>query len=1102
MEIRPGGEPVTGGTPLVGRQDELRRLGQALQHAGRGGAGLALITGDAGIGKTRIVLELAARARADGWSVLAGRCFDGDEAPPFWPWTQVLRAAARQHSLERLRRLAGPAASVLAAVLPELADEARPPRPADDDPSRFRLFDAVTALLRALSASRPLLVVVDDLHWADPASLALLAFLGRHLDGSPVAVMACRRPADGIHLHPAHGQVQSTATCTVELGGLPREDSARFVQLTAGVRPDPALLDDLWSRTEGNPFFLGELVRLLSAEQQLASGGQLVLGSVALPEGVRDVLSRRLQLVSPECADLLRAGAVLGREISVEVLRHVTGLAPSSLHTYLEEAARARLVAALPGGSLRYRFAHALVQEFLYDDLAPARRAELHDRTGRALLEVHASALDAHVAELAHHFVRAGELGSPAEALRWSVRAGHAAAAASAHEEAAAHFARALRVLESSPVSPRPDEERGAVLLALGEAQCRAGDTDAGRASFSCAADDGLVRGDAELLAHAALGYGVGLGGYGFVARADGVLLSLLEEALVNLGERDTVLRVRVLARLATELYFTPFRSRRLQVSEQAVAMARRLGNPHAELVAVYSRTAALLGPDGLEEQREAAARTLSLAQVLGDQDMQFRAHALRLTVALGIGDADQVQAEVQACRELADELSRPLHAWHAAVFAAMIELQAGRLEQARERADEALQAGLRGHRDMALVMYGAQQLVLHWAKGRLPVVLDSVRYYADHFPHAPAWRAALAFCLADTDRPDAARRELETLAARDFTDLPRDANFLTAVTLLALTAARLGDRERAAQLERLLAPYADRQVVLAGGAVGYFSVSYPLGMLAAARDDLDEALSRLTRAQEHHERRGARLHLVETAVEQVRLLLRRGATGDAPAARALLSQALPLAREIGMPVAVSRLESLAALLSGLAPCAPGRSSVPPEERADQGEAVTILLTDVAGSTALTERLGERAVHAMLLEHRQLVSAAAGLYGGLALKSLGDGALCVFPDAAGALRCAAWLQAQAEDRLGLPGLRLRIGVHTGPVLRDGESMYGRSMILAHRVADRAGPGEVLVSAAAHAAADAPELGFERAEAMELKGFDAPQVVHRLACGRA
>lgn len=1099
MEVRPAGDPAPGGTPFVGREEELRRLTKAMQDSGRGGGGLALITGDAGIGKTRIVLELAARARADGWSVLAGRCFDGDEAPPFWPWTQVLRAAAREHGLERLRRLAGPAAELVAALLPELGDAAPSPTPADDDPGRFRLFDAVAATLRALGAGRPLLVVIDDLHWADPASLALTAFLARDLDGSPVAVVACRRPPDGLHLHPASGQVRAAAACTLELAGLPREDSDRFVQLTAGVRPDAALLDDLWSRTDGNPFFLGELVRLLSAEQRLVDAGQLVPGAVALPEGVREVLSRRLQLVSPKCADLLRAAAVLGREISVEVLRHVSGVDEAALHTHLEEAVRARLLAALPGIPLRYRFAHALVQEFLYDDLTPVRRAELHDRTGKALLEVHSCVLDAHVAELAHHFVRASGAGSSDEALRWSVRAGHAATAASAYEEAAAHFSRALGVLESSAVTASGDEERGAVLLALGEAQCRAGSTDEGRASFSCAADEGLLRGDAQLLAHAALGYGVGLGGYGFVAQADGVLLSLLEEALVNLGEQDTVLRVRVLARLATELYFTPFRSRRLAVSEQAVAVARRLGDPWAELVAVYSRTAALLGPDGLEAQREAAERTLTLARVLGDQDMQFRAHALRLAVALGLGDPEQVGAEVQACRELADQLRRPLHTWHAAVFEAMTEIQAGRLRQARERADEALHHGLRGHRDMAMVMYGAQQLVLHWAGGRLPAVLDSVRFYADHYPHAPAWRAALAYCLVETGRPEAARHELGALAHKSFADIPRDANFLTATSLLALTAARLGDRARCALLERLLAPYADRQVVLAGGAVGYFSVSYPLGMLAAARDDLDEALRRLTRAQEQHERRGARLHVVDTATEQVRLLLQRGAEGDAAAARALLSQALPAARQIGMAVAVQRLESLAALLCGLAPTPRPRAAAGAAAGTVEGDAVTVLLTDVAGSTALTERLGERAMHAMLLEHRRLVSSAAGLYGGLVLKSLGDGALCVFPDAAGALRCAAWLQAQAEDRLGLPGLQLRIGVHTGPVLRDGESMYGRSMILAHRIADRAGPGEVLVSATTHAAVDGAGLRFERAEAVELKGFDAPQVVHRLVC---
>jgi class 3 adenylate cyclase len=374
---------------------------------------------------------------------------------------------------------------------------------------------------------------------------------------------------------------------------------------------------------------------------------------------------------------------------------------------------------------------------------------------------------------------------------------------------------------------------------------------------------------------------------------------------------------------------------------------------------------------------------------------------------------------------------------------------------------------------------------------------VDTVRTYADRYPHAPAWRAALAFCLVEIDRPDDARRELELLAGRDFEDLPRDGNFLTATSLLAQVAARLGDRRRCALLEALLVPYVDRQVVLAAGAVAYCSAAFPLGLLRAAQGDVDGGLRLLAQAQEDHERRGARPYLVTTAVEQVRLLLQRGSPDDVLAAGALLATALPQAREVGMSQAAERLSGLATVLSGLHHEV-GASDVldlTEAPRAD-GQAVTLLLTDVAGSAALTERLGERAVHGMLLEHRNTAASAAALYGGLVLKSLGDGVLCAFPDAASALRCAAWLRA-GSDEPGGAGLQLRIGVHTGPVLRQGESMYGRSMILAFRIAEQAAAGEVLVSAATREAVESPDLLFDEGEALSLKGFTAPQQVHRL-----
>jgi class 3 adenylate cyclase len=791
------------------------------------------------------------------------------------------------------------------------------------------------------------------------------------------------------------------------------------------------------------------------------------------------ILQRRLEQVSPACAHVLQVGAVIGREVPFDVLLRVTGLPATQLLARLDEASAARLVVAVPGAVVTHRFAHALVQEALHQALPVAERVELHRAVAEALAVLRRGELDERAAELAHHFVQAVPGGDPLPAIRWSARAAHQALAATAYEEAVAHYGRALELAES--VTAQEGLPRlGNLLLSLGDAQCRAGLTDACRSTFQRAADLALADGDPELLAYAVLGYGVGLGGFGFVEHADGVLLSLLEEALGTLDDGDSPLRMRLLARLATELYFTPFRSRRIQVSDEALAMARRLGDPAGELLALYSRTWALLGPDGVGERRATADHVVRLAHRLGDDEMAFRGHHLRLNVLLEVGEWEQAEGDVDSCRRLAATLAQPVHHWQIAVFDVMRVLLTGRADEAAALAEEALALGRRGYRDMAMVVYGAQLLTARWAQGRMGEVVEAVRSFADSYPHAPAWRAALAFCYAETGRLEAARGELEVLAAREFHDLPEDGNFLTAAALLAHVAAQLGDVERARLLRARLLPYADRYVVIAAGAVSFASVELPLGALATALGEPDAALRHLERAEQRHAARGARSLLVWTAEEKVRALLARAGAGDREEAAAVAENAIALARELGMPAHVERLLD-AVPEAALA-------------QAGAGRPVTLLLTDVAGSSALTERLGELAVHALLARHRREAERLGREFGGTALKSLGDGLLLAFPDAGAALRCARAVQAGAAT----DGLAVRLGVHSGPVLREGDSMYGRTMILAFRIADRARAGEVLVSAATRdAVRGAAEMRFDRGRRLRFKGFSEPQRVHRL-----
>lgn len=1068
---------TVGSTALVGRGEELDVLRQHLASAVAGGGGLALVLGQAGMGKTRLVRELAQQAPHDEVLVLEGRCHDGEGAPAYWPWTQVLRALHDALGLEALRTAADSSTALLGALLPELDDGGAAP---DSEGARFRLFDAVARLLQAVAAHRPLLVVLDDVHAADLPTLALARYVTAETRGRRIALVLCARELSGPDpaTSAALGRLGAAASRTVVLDGLPLDQASRLVEQLAGVGPSPALMQTLHGRSDGNPFFLAELVRLLVAEHRLAPDGTLLPGPSGVPTGVLEVLHRRLELVSPACTCVLRVASVIGREAPFDLLQRITAVPAEELLARLDEATSARLLIALPGVPVTYRFAHALVQEALHDALPATERVALHRAVALALASLSGGALDERAAELAHHFVEAVPGGDPVPAVRWSVRAAHQALACSAYEEAVAHFQRALALAQACPpadVLPRV----GDLLLALGDAQCRAGLTDQGRTTFQHAADLALADGDPELLAYAALGYGVGLGGFGFVEHADGVLLSLIEEALATLPPADSPLRVRLLARLATELYFTPFRSRRRQVADEALAMSRRLGEPAGELLALYSSTWALHGPDDAAQRARTADELVRLAHRLGDHDMAFRAHHLRLNVQLESGAWQQALADIEGCRLLSARLAQPLHHWQVAAFDAMRLLVTGRADEGAEAAEEALALGRRGHGQMATVVYGAQLLAARWAQGRLEEVLDAARVFADRYPYAPAWRAALAFCCTEVGDHDSARVELDALALRDFEDLPRDGNFLTAACLLAQTAARVGDLPRAALLQRMLQPYADRYVVMAAGAVAFVSVELPLAALASALGEPERALAHVVRARQKHQSRGARCLSVWTAEEHARILRERGAPGDREAAAAVTAQALVLAEELGMPRHARRL----------ADADPGAAA-----GAQGAGAMTVLITDVCGSTALTERLGEVAVHALLSAHREHAEQTARTYGGAALKSLGDGVLLAFADAACAVRCATQVQEAAVAQ----GLSLRLGMHTGPVLRQGESLYGRTMILAFRIADRARAGEVLVSTATRdALRELGHLRFDRGRRVRLKGFTEPQLVHRL-----
>jgi DNA-binding SARP family transcriptional activator len=459
---------------LVGRDDQLAALDGVLAGA-RGGRGrVALVAGEPGIGKTRLAEEAARRAAAAGMGVAWGRCHEGDGAPAFWPWAQVVRQLAAELGPGQLAAVLGPSAAWLGQLLPELAETAPPagPRPvADLGAARFQLNQAVTGLLRRLAGDRPLLVVVDDLHWADVPSLSLLEFLATELKDARLVVVATYRDVEALAGRPLAETLGALARePTVEripLGGLDRAGVAALIGRTIGGRPAEPLVQAVADRCGGNPFFITELLRLLQSERKLAAPGATAAARRDIPAGVRDVLRQRLARLPAQTGTFLMVAAVTGRGFDLDLIEAATGLADEPALDAAEAAVLAGLVIEDDRAAGRYRFAHALVRETIYEDISRARRARLHARVVDALVAVRGAEPEP-AAEMAYHCWQAVSVIGAGRALPHLLRAGEQAAAQTAYEAADEQFTRALQLAGQLPASPQATDQEIHIAARLG----------------------------------------------------------------------------------------------------------------------------------------------------------------------------------------------------------------------------------------------------------------------------------------------------------------------------------------------------------------------------------------------------------------------------------------------------------------------------------------------------------------------------------------------------------------------------------------------------------------------------------------------------------
>jgi DNA-binding SARP family transcriptional activator len=898
---------------FVGRSEELSHLEAAFDRARGGERQVVLVAGEPGMGKTALAVRAACGLWSKGAVVLFGRC-DEESLVPFQPFVEALAHHVERTPAGRLRRLLGEQAADLALLVPELRrtlPELGEAVARGADTERYRLFEAVPFLLRALGAETPVVLVLDDLHWADRPTLQLLQHLIRRAVDVPLLVLGTYRDTDLVRTHPMAQTLaelrRANLVDRVLLRGLVEEDVVALVSpgVEAGAA-QRALAAALWRQTEGSPLFLRETLRHLSETgvvRREDGGGwapRRRIEQLGIPEGVKEVIGRRLTRLSAVTNLALRTGSVMGRSFRLDVLEAVTAEAPEGLLDALEEAIAAGIVTEVAGAPGRYAFTHALVRDALYDELSLTRRVRLHHRVAEALEELTASDPGPHLAELAYHFGQAAVAAGPERAIDYARRAGERAFAQCAYEETARHFAMALEVAEDAGSEPAL---RADLLLAMGRAQWRAGDMRGARAGFERVVS--LVgASDAQRLARAAIGY-AGAGNPQLLVDAGRVntrTIELLEAALSALPARDSTLLARLLASLAQTIYFVPGSAiRRHRLSADAVAMARRTGDARTLVRVLSARSQAVWSPETMDEFRSNGEEIVTIAHAIGDAEFELVGLGCRVLATIFQNDTTEWRRALDVCGRLAEQLKDPISRQYVVTSWAGQAVLEGRFAEGEALLRRAFHEGQEVGDANAFMLFGISIWVLRWLQGRMSEVLHipATAYTAMPYFLAPM-HAFSAAGYAIVGMETEARRELELLDPRDESAIPHDVGWLMTMTMLGIASARVGDAERSAIVHRMLLPHAGVIAVI-GGSPGFGPVARVLGITAAAAGLFEEAERHLEDARAICARNGWRAMGAQVALDHAGMLVARGRPQDRDAARELAGEAATVARELGM---------------------------------------------------------------------------------------------------------------------------------------------------------------------------------------------------------
>jgi len=841
------------GISFVGRSGERKLLDSQLALAETSGLRCVVLGGESGIGKTTLLAEFArsvtSAARA---TVLYGRC--DETGVPLEPFRTVLGSCVEHAPLDLLSDHVARCGGELARVCPGLAMRvatAPAPTESDDATERFLVFGAVADLLGRIATRRPLVLMLDDLQWAEPTALLLLRQLARELVDAPVLLLVSRRdPGEPIsdELRSALADLERSEARHLELGGF---DEAELADLVAAAKLEasdlelPRVTNKLREETAGNPLYASQLIRHW-VELGRVDGGEATrhvrptaAGSEGVPPALRDVVWRRVHALGDDASTVLAAAAVLGLEFHEDVLFDMLDLPEPAVARALDVSVAAGVLVDLRSVRRAMRFVHALIAGALYSDVGPSSRALLHERAARALAKSVEVVPPDVVVQLARHCALAG---LATEALHWSIRAGDHAFEHLAPMEAAHHYRVAL---DTALELNRPDAERADLLVRLGDAQHRAGVPGA-LDTLQQGAELARRSGHHEALIRAALAADRGF------MRLDGrapEYLAIVEAAVAAADRSDNATRPRLLALLAQSLMYTPHAERRVALAHQALALADRSDQPTLLAQVAPEVIRALWAPGSTRLRVEVAVRAIAAAEASGDPRLEFSVHLASYALAVEAGDHVVAAHSLAKIRSTARSLGEPRVRWIVGLVDTFEATMTGRLDEAEALATANLELGMQIAAPDAFTFFAGQSFVIGTFAGRHDELFPLVEQVARENPGMLAFKLAYGIICTAVGRDDVARQILREGTAGGFAELPVDNVWMTSVIAYAVLAIELGDVEAAAHLLPVIEPFAAE--VAFNGVTSQGPVAAYVGKLASLLGRHDRAEDQLRSALE-----------------------------------------------------------------------------------------------------------------------------------------------------------------------------------------------------------------------------------------------------------